>query len=145
MGASSLFVCKTLLWAHDTHTHTLQTCLLGQPDAEFPSPRHHTAYPGLRNGSKGQSLLPAPRTRWKGGQSAALSPCHGAVQGGDTCWGAQFAVYSPAAGFFSLPAAGNGNVSLLKVLSVLCRTLPWLVGFYCNSDLSSLGRDSAWI
>lgn len=109
-----------------THTQAPQSCLLGQPDTEFPSPRHHTPYPGLRNGSKGQSLLPAPQTRWKGGQSAALSPCHGAVAGGDTCWGGT--VYSPGLGFFSLLAAGNGNVSFLKALSVLSRALPWLIG-----------------
>lgn len=110
MGTSSLFVYKMLLWAHDTHTHRHPRPVCWDSLTEFPSPRHHTAYPGLRNRSKGHSLLPAPQTRWKGGQSAALSPCHGAVAGGGTPVGeAQFALYSPGIGLFFLLAAGNGN------------------------------------
>lgn len=70
---------------------------------------------------------------------------------------AQFAVYSPGIGLFSLLAAGNGSVSFLKVLSVLNRTFPWVIGcvpaggyvwssaFTGIQTESSSGRDSAWI
>lgn len=66
--------------------------------------------------------------RPKCSRAPALSPVSRGCARGETPVGeAQFAVYSPGVGLFSLLAAGNGNVSFLEVLSVLSRTLPWLI------------------